>query len=701
MIYLLLGGVALFWTGLALTAAAPGIVGGDAPELTCAAFHLGSAHAPGYPLYVTLVRLFLDLPLGTPAFRSTFFSILCQTSAFVILTYALQGLLGSVWKAGEKWGMAALASCLVMAGPLVFRQFVSPEVFAFHFFFIAICLLLIFKAGSTAFLVSAFVTGAALTHQHLALLVLPALLWNYRSHLKRPKYLLYGISLFLLGFSAYLVLPLRAVQHPLVNWGHPDSLRQFLYHLGRVQYGGDITGGRLVNGFLELWLYMRDYIQEVLGWGLIPALLGFWIACRKFHSPYWIGLVTQFVILPFLIRAPYDPENNYVNGAFLTPAILWLSPLTLLGLEWLYAKVGKFQAAILGLFLLLVLASTCFSYAKMDTSRNLAMDDIGRDILRQMPRKSVLYSEGDAVTFPLAYLKQVLGFRPDLDLFDRTGGLFQDLYHLLDYRNSPSVTPAQLVSRERNYEENRKPSDVYYTESSESPGRALTMTGLLFEVMEGGQGLEPVDLWSGFRPPRIETHHDYFSRETGARFYLFKASWDLDEAKNTSQYRKDMDRVVELAYDNYRLLVNEGLVESAHGWTDQAVLDYEKAAEIAPGAALAWVNLGIVAHKQGRIAEAVRYYRKAVGVEPDNSNYHSHLGFEYYQNRQVPEAIREWEAARKIDPSNPESYHNLGLVYMQTNPDYAAQMLGRFLALSPGAADRSAIEKWLAKRPNQ
>ncbi len=701
MIYFLLAGGALFWTGLALTASAPGIVGGDAPELTSAAFHLGSAHAPGYPLYVALVRIFLQMPLGTPAFRSTFFSILVQGAAFVILAHALKNLPGSRLREGERWGLAFLISCLVMSGPLVFHQFLSPEVFALHFFFIALFLLLVFKKDSLGFLATAFVSGAALTHQHLALLVLPALLWNYRSFLGRPKTLLYGISLFLLGLSVYLLLPLRAVQHPLANWGHPDNFRQFLYHLGRTQYGGDITGGKFMNGLQLLWLYLKDYFREILGLGLPLVLLGLWIGYRRFSVAYWIGFSTQFLLLPFLIRAPNDPENNFVNGAFLTPAILWFSPLLFLGLEWAYEKAGKFRFWATALVALQVLIGAGITFGEKDSSRNLAVEDVGRDIFRQMPRRSVLYSEGDAVTFSLAYLNLVLGLRPDLDLFDRTGGLFKDLYQLLDYRGSPSVTLDYLVGKERAYESIRQPVDIYYSESTYSPGRALTMTGLLFKVTEGNMGLGPMDLWNGFRPPRIERRHDYFSRETGARYFLFKASWDLDQAKNQAYYQADMDRLGELTFDNYRLLVNEGLVESGHGRTDQAVLDYEKAIEITPDASLAWVDLGIVAHKQGRVADAVRYYRKAVALEPYNAVYHIHLGYEYYQNGQAQEAIGEWETTRRIDPSNPEAYHNLGLIYMKTNPEYAAQMIRQFLGIYPGAGDRPALEKWLAAQPAQ
>src|SRR5579863_10148146 len=113
------------WIALGLLAAAPGIVGGDSPELTAAAFHLGPAHAPGYPLFITLGHLFQFLPVGTIAFRMTFFSIIAQAAAFLVLAGTLKDLAvdspfslagerrvrGSV--AFHQWGPALLMASFV------------------------------------------------------------------------------------------------------------------------------------------------------------------------------------------------------------------------------------------------------------------------------------------------------------------------------------------------------------------------------------------------------------------------------------------------------------------------------------------------------------------------------------------------------------------------------------------------------------
>jgi tetratricopeptide (TPR) repeat protein len=345
---------------------------------------------------------------------------------------------------------------------------------------------------------------------------------------------------------------------------------------------------------------------------------------------------------------------------------------------------------------LLVLGLAGFSSVRHDASRNFAVEDVGKGLLLQMPAHSALYSEGDAVTFPLAYLNMVEKLRPDLAIFDRTGGLFKNLYHLLDYHG---ITPAQQVTIEKEFESTRHPATVFYTENTDAPGRPLTMTGLLFQATDGGETIQSGTLlWNLFRVPRINLDHDYFSRETACRYYLFKAPYDLDIQKNTTAGMEDLRIGKELGFDNYRLLLNAGLAENNHDWTDQAALTFEKSSEINPEYFLSWYDRGVVAEKQNNYTQAVVLFQKAIKLAPDYTEAHQHLGYLYYQSRRMDEAIQEWELVRKLDPLYAGAYRNLGYAFKDGQPDYAAQMFREYLALAPGAPDRTNLEKWLASQ---
>ncbi|HUO57816.1 MAG TPA: DUF2723 domain-containing protein, partial [bacterium] len=329
--------VAFVLAATAFYCSAPGVVGGDSPELTAAAFHLGSAHAPGYPLFVLLGHLFQFLPVGTPAFRMTLFSIVVQLLAFYLLVQTLEDLSDS----SKSKGAALVVGTWVFAGPLVFHQMVSPEVFALHLLTVSLLLMVLLKPNLPHLYLGAFGAGLGLAHHHLALLLLPALAWSFRGYLKRPKTMGMAAALFVLGFSPYLLLPIRAVQSPLVNWGNPSTFSQFLYHLTRTQYGGDLNAGSVLNGGLDLWLYLKSAFLENFGLGMLLILAGFLKKRGDLRSGYYVGLLFLLGVLPFLLRTPNDSQSNYLARAFLPPALLWLSPLMLKGTEWIFALARK------------------------------------------------------------------------------------------------------------------------------------------------------------------------------------------------------------------------------------------------------------------------------------------------------------------------------------------------------------------------
>src|SRR5688572_14114962 len=68
--------------------------GADGGELAAAAWVGGVAHPPGYPLYLTLVRVFQLVPVGDVAFRATLFSVLCAAVAAVLTSRTVVLLLG-------------------------------------------------------------------------------------------------------------------------------------------------------------------------------------------------------------------------------------------------------------------------------------------------------------------------------------------------------------------------------------------------------------------------------------------------------------------------------------------------------------------------------------------------------------------------------------------------------------------------------
>ena len=73
----------LFTFFLYLFTLTPSLSAGDNGELTTAAYFLGVGHAPGYPFYTLMSKLFTYIPIGNIAWRTNLFSGTCAAFAMI------------------------------------------------------------------------------------------------------------------------------------------------------------------------------------------------------------------------------------------------------------------------------------------------------------------------------------------------------------------------------------------------------------------------------------------------------------------------------------------------------------------------------------------------------------------------------------------------------------------------------------------
>lgn len=631
------------------------------------------------------------LPLGTPAFRMTFFSILIFVVAFFFLVSFLTkinlecGLEETEDKNSKGLTSALLSTLIVFLSPVILRQSLSPEVFALHILFTVLILYFVFDATERTWPIACFLTGLSIAHQHLTFLLIPALLWAYREFWREYKQLALGLTFAVVGLSVYLLLPLRAALNPLANWGNPDNISRFMSDLERLQYGGDFPPGKILNALYDFWLYLK--IFTLSGWGVLAVLagLGWWSARRQWPIAYWIGLLVSFFLPPLLLRTPFTPESNSTITPFMGPFFIWCGPGLLKGMEWLRDKLR-----VKALFWILAggLTLACFilwPYSRLDQSRNFSVEETGRDNLMILPANSVLYSQGDGITFPLEYLKLLRGLRADVNLFDLMGGVLKTFP--MDTYNMP------VAFQEEKWEKDNHPSEIFYSEKPTEGSRQLALAGLLFEVFNTNDPWRDKRFWQYAQPPEIEAGQDYLSRETGARFYLFRLSRDPDPESAFL----DAEKVKTLAFDNARLLVNLGVWEKDHGQLESAENILKQALRNDPENALGWFDLGDIQTAEGNQKEALEDNQRAAQFDPDNYKYHSHLAYLLYQSNHLEEAKNHWGEAIHLNPSFPDPYRNLGFCNMQNNPLFARQMFLHYLSLVPDPPDKAVILEFLRK----
>ena len=84
----------LFTFFLYLFTLTPSLSAGDNGELTTAAYFLGVGHAPGYPFYTLMSKLFTYIPFGNIAWRTNLFSGTCAAFAMIFFYLIMVKVLG-------------------------------------------------------------------------------------------------------------------------------------------------------------------------------------------------------------------------------------------------------------------------------------------------------------------------------------------------------------------------------------------------------------------------------------------------------------------------------------------------------------------------------------------------------------------------------------------------------------------------------
>lgn len=177
------------------------------------------------------------------------------------------------------------------------------------------------------------------------------------------------------------------------------------------------------------------------------------------------------------------------------------------------------------------------------------------------------------------------------------------------------------------------------------------------------------------------TNPDLSPRETGD---AARARGDLDAA--LAAYGKALD--IEPA--DLMALVNRGVTFHMLGRAEEAAADYARAAELAPGVALIRANLAAAlldAHKPGSARDAAR---AAVDLDPANVQAWNNLGVACGQLGLARDAQDAWNRALALDPCHVSTLVNLAQGLRAEDPDAAADLFDRALALAPERDDAYA-----------
>ena len=439
----------------------PSVPTGDSGELISAAYVLGVAHPPGYPLFTMLGHLAALLPFGSPALRVNLLSAVFDAAAvglafMVVYRLVTDDRRGQQNRAPLAALVAAAVGSLLLAFSTVFWSYsVVAEVFALNNLFAALLLLIALEWSRRPDRVHllwafAFVFGLALTNQQTILLFVPAFLvlgWSAWSRLRREsarggeprrrprtRDLAAACGLFIVGLLPYAYLPIAAANNPPLNWGDPRTLHRFLVDARRANYGTFrlTVSGKSGSIRQQLDLLAGSLTHAFVFAGIALALLGLWWAWRRARAE---GLA---LALAFLFAGPifaaytktYFPDEltkGVVERFYILPSV----PLAILAgagvwqvLRWTSqarrpaSRPGVVSIAVAVALLAVPVASAFAHYGTANQRGDYVAYDYGRDLLRPLAPNALLLMRSDENFTSVSYAQEVTKFRPDVVALD-------------------------------------------------------------------------------------------------------------------------------------------------------------------------------------------------------------------------------------------------------------------------------------------
>lgn len=425
---------------------APSVTFFDSGEFMTATASLGSAHSPGYPLFLMYAKPFTFIPLGNIAFRvnvaTAFSSSLACLGVYILTTYLLKK---EVLHENERFNnlavkFAGLAAALSFSvTPRLWLQSNHDKPYPLLAFISAVIFYQLLRwseqcregrESPSYIYVCTFLAGLAMAVHQTVILLLPAwfliiVLADWRM-ITRTKEIIISLFFALFGFAVHLYLPLRALNNPLLNWGDSKTFDQFIWHFLRRGYPSEPqkrTAG-LVWEQIKAFNVPREFTW--LGVALlILGLIFLWKNHRTVFIAYMVSVVTFVSVIAGYLNTGF--ETIFLTEEFFTPLYLLTAVLigaglfTFLRFAVSYATLPeRIGAPVYGLvvimFLSLPTALCAVNYYENDQHNNYIAFDYATNSLRSLPQSAILFTWGDSGAFPLWYLQGVERMREDIDL---------------------------------------------------------------------------------------------------------------------------------------------------------------------------------------------------------------------------------------------------------------------------------------------
>ncbi|MBI4225701.1 DUF2723 domain-containing protein [Candidatus Roizmanbacteria bacterium] len=408
------------------------IYGGDIGDLVTASYLFGVAHPPGYPLFTFLGFILSRLPFPAPPVTKV--ALISAISSFIGLVIYYKFSL----KVTKSLLLSLLTTSILAFSYFFWLNAEMPEAFGLNNFFAIVLLyfaIQFYERKKKRYLyLLGFFAGLSLTHHQTIITIFPGLLILSLRHFKfvlTKRRFIPAVLLFILGFSAYIYVPIAARQNPAVNWDNASNLNNFLHLVLRkdYDYAPSIAHGvptqvhrTVLSDYLKTIL--ATYSYQVAFLLLLGAFYLFKIDKRLFLSLFSAFLLSGPVFVVYgaspvttktamSIMERFYSLSSVVGMFFIPYGIVFLRNILNSLLR------NKLLATILLLYFFIVPTFMLkYNFPKTDLSNTQIGNELAYDVLSSLPENAVLFLHGDTKLFNVWYVRYVLGIRTDVDIIN-------------------------------------------------------------------------------------------------------------------------------------------------------------------------------------------------------------------------------------------------------------------------------------------
>ena len=295
----------------------------DSAELTAAGLGGGVPHPPGFPSLLIIAKLWIKtIPLDKAYslnLLSAFFASLGLMFWYLIVRDVMQRLSPE----RPKTELVILSLISVMAVGFSFSygiQAVRFEVYSLNFACFALLLLLTLRLSfdnkrkkALYAIIMVFVTAISLGAHHFTVaLTFPGILLILYFHKKiKLKYLFYfAVSTFVLIIPLYLSIYLLSLKNPVLNWGNPSTLRNFLDYFFLKEFSTPLSC--LAPGHLagNLTFAVSLITRQI---GILGSLFALWGIIKLIRLTPKLAVSFVVILIPNMFSILYFEEYFYEN----------------------------------------------------------------------------------------------------------------------------------------------------------------------------------------------------------------------------------------------------------------------------------------------------------------------------------------------------------------------------------------------------